>query len=323
MSRFRHYVFTLNNYTPENVESINTLVARGKAKHLCYQPEIGEQGTKHLQGAISFADAISLLQAKARIGGEPHLEPAKDYPAACTYCRKEATRDPAAGFAFTEHGQAPKGQGNRSDWDAIKDACKAGATLEELVELDAGLFGRHSNGVLKMQSIYKKPRASTDPPTVLWFWGPTGSGKSRAAHDTYPDAYYKMPGNKWWDGYEQQDCVIVDDYRRDFCTFSELLRLLDRYPHRVEMKGASVQFKSTTIIITTPKDPRSTWEGRSEEDLEQLLRRITEVREFKAPGPIIPPVFPVFAGNPPNLANQHEEQDLAVQAALDGILHDF
>jgi hypothetical protein len=34
------------------------------------------------------------------------------------------------------------------------------------------------------------------------------------------------------------------------------------------------------LIITTSKSPESTWEGRSEEDIAQLLRRITYVRDF-------------------------------------------
>lgn len=106
----------------------------------------------------------------------------------------------------------------------------------------------------------------------------------------FPDAYVKMGTNKWWDGYEQQECVIVDDYRRDLCTFAELLRLFDRYPMRVECKGASVEFYSKVIIITTPKAPADTWEGRCEEDIRQLERRIFEVRHF--PGePEIPALF--------------------------------
>ena len=74
------------------------------------------------------------------------------------------------------------------------------------------------------------------------------------------------------------------------CTFSELLRILDRYPHRVEVKGGSVQFNSSLIIITSPKSPQETWDGRSAEDIAQLTRRITEIRHFEGE----PVLFPVF-----------------------------
>jgi len=90
-----------------------------------------------------------------------------------------------------------------------------------------------------------------------------------------------MPSNKWWDGYCGQSEVIIDDYRRDLCTFAELLRLFDRYPHTVEFKGGSCQFLAKTIVVTTSKGPKETWEGRCDEDLAQLCRRINEIREFR------------------------------------------
>ena len=89
-----------------------------------------------------------------------------------------------------------------------------------------------------------------------------------------------MGDAKWWDGYTQPPCVIIDDYRPRLCPFNELLRLLDRYPVRVEYKGGSIHFNSQTIILTTPKSPRETWASRTEEDIAQLIRRIDEVRNF-------------------------------------------
>ena len=102
-----------------------------------------------------------------------------------------------------------------------------------------------------------------------------------------------MGGVKWWDGYSGQPFVIVDDYRRDLCTFSELLRLLDEYPYRVERKGSSCQFRATDIVITSPKHPRSTWEGRTSEEIGQLLRRIEHVGFFGSRGS-----DPIWEGDP-------------------------
>lgn len=115
---------------------------------------------------------------------------------------------------------------------------------------------------------------------MYWYYGSTGTGKTRAASGADPDAYWKNPAHKWWDGYQGESTIIIDDYRADFCKFSELLRLFDRYPYQVEVKGGTRQFLARKIYVTTPKSPALTWESRTEEDLAQLLRRITEVKHF-------------------------------------------
>jgi hypothetical protein len=75
---------------------------------------------------------------------------------------------------------------------------------------------------------------------VVW---PYWHCKSRKAFGEYPDAYIKM-NNKWWDGYANEKTVIMDDYRASLCTFQDLLRILDRYPLRVELKGACAQLSA-------------------------------------------------------------------------------
>lgn len=112
---------------------------------------------------------------------------------------------------------------------------------------------------------------------VFWYHGATGGGKSRRANEENPGAYWKNPTNKWWCGYQQEDCVIIDDYRRDFCTFADLLRLFDFNPLKIETKHGTTEFCSRKIVITSPRDPRNTWAGRTTEELNQLLRRIEHI----------------------------------------------
>lgn len=156
------------------------------------------------------------------------------------------------------------------------------------------LFNRGINFLISQQ------QKSRDFVTeVYWFYGPTGSGKTRAASCACPDAYWKANNNRWWDGYEAHEDVIIDDYRTSFCPFSELLRLFDRYPFQVEVKGGTREFVARRVYVTTPKNPRDTWSLRSDEDLGQLLRRIHEVRHFPAMfAPVVEPPLPAMVFNP-------------------------
>ena len=111
----------------------------------------------------------------------------------------------------------------------------------------------------------------------FFFYGKTGSGKTRTAFEELPKIYTPL-SYKWWEGYEGQTEVLIDDFRKDWCKFHELLKLLDRYPFKVEAKGSHHQLMATTIIITAPYPPQYMYDTR--EDIEQLLRRIRVVQEF-------------------------------------------
>lgn len=102
-------------------------------------------------------------------------------------------------------------------------------------------------------------------------------------HDNYfivsaPNAKHAQ---LWFDGYKGQKRVIFDDFRPWWCEFSWLLRLLDRYPIQVPVKGGFVNFIPEEIIVTTPKNPEETFGMyRTQEDLQQLRRRLQHVVHF-------------------------------------------
>ena len=271
-----NWCFTWNNYCDESILSVQSFF-RLQCKYGVFQREVGENGTSHLQGYFQLTKKNRMAWIKNNLSSSIHLEVAKGSPSQNElYCTKEETRVP--GTEPFVHGQIGKGKGERTDLQPLVESILAKRSIHEIVSEHPVEFIKYSTGILRMAGIISEPR--TWKTEVFWFYGPTGTCKSRRAYELAPNAYWKAGGTKWWDGYEGQDDVIIDDYRRDLCPFHELLRLLDRYPMRVEFKGGSCYFRAKRVFITTPKCPRGTWEGRTEEDLAQLIRRIEHVENY-------------------------------------------
>jgi len=94
----------------------------------------------------------------------------------------------------------------------------------------------------------------------IWYYGAGGSGKTASAfHYTRNYRTYKcdLINKGWFDGYDNHEAVIIDDFNpdpNDKELFKLLLSLLDKYPLRVNVKGASVNWNpkdSSNITKTT------------------------------------------------------------------------
>lgn len=261
-SKHRAYSFTLNNYTVEDITSLKEI----KYKYIILGDEIGKSGTPHLQGYIVFSSPISFNSIKKQIP-KAHIEPSiATAEQNREYCSKEKV--------LFEDGDIPKKQGKRTDIDHVRDILQTTPSMRE-VTLHA-----QSYQSVKMAEQYLKYHEKTRnwKPIVKWYWGDTGTGKSHTAFEEHPDAYVCADTNKWWEGYDAHEHVIIDDFRKDFIKFHDLLKLLDKYPFRVECKGSSRQLLARTITITSPKPPAETYD--TQENIKQLLRRIDEIKEF-------------------------------------------
>lgn len=253
-------------------------------RYLCFQKEIAPStGQRHYQGYINWGANKRFKAAKellfALFNVQPHLEPARGSPQKNKdYCSKEGGTD------FTEFGTFPK-QGARSDLSVIAKAVLDGNSLAQIARQFPSDFIKFHNGIKAFQALTSaSPRDINVEPSVYWLYGPTGVGKSRMAFEKWPTAYVKSVDGIWWDGYKGEQTVIIDDYRPSMCPFHMLLRILDRYPLRVQQKGTSIELSATVFVITTCSRPEIVWQGRTEEALAQLLRRITHIIKFDERG---------------------------------------
>lgn len=84
------WFFTFNNYENRDIEILlNTF--KNICKMYCFQEEIGENGTPHLQGCIYLKEKMRWSEFK--LDRKIHWEPVNDWNKSWKYCSKEETRN--------------------------------------------------------------------------------------------------------------------------------------------------------------------------------------------------------------------------------------
>jgi len=260
----RSYCFTWNN--PQDREPFDYEAL--DCTYLLVGHEVGtKNGVPHHQGYVRFKNQVSPKSVKKKLPSGCHIEVCHGTPQQnIQYCSKDER-------IVIEKGTRPK-MGKRNDIIAVKEVIASGGGMKDVIECTNSYQAMRCGELILKYT--EKPR--TTKPIVKWYHGPTGSGKTRKAFEESTDPWISARNLKWWDGYDAHKHVIIDDFRKDFCTFHELLRILDRYPYRIEHKGGSRQLLAEQIIITCPFPPDEVYSNR--EDVNQLLRRIDEVQEI-------------------------------------------
>ena len=274
-NKTRSMCWTLNNPTQEEIDHIKN----GPFKFIVFQEEVGASGTHHLQGYCQMGNPTGFNSWRKLVSPKAHFTVPDGSPRSnFDYCTKAETRK--VGTEPFHRGEVPQ-PGQRTDIDGLvllaKDPTKR---MRDLVDSNGEGFVKLYKGLQVVRSIFSEPRKFQTE--VYWLYGTTGTGKSRFAWEVAPDAYSKPGGTNWWDGYDpiEHTDVIIDDFRANMASFSEILRLFDRYPMQVPFKGGYVNFRPRRVYVTTSRPPVETWLTTGEEAMEQLLRRLKVIVEF-------------------------------------------
>jgi len=196
------------------------------------------------------------------------------------YCQKEDSR--LAGPIEVGKWLAG-GQGRRSDLDSFYKVLKEKpeSTDYELMDEFPGTFLKYPHAADTVRRVLAAHGNQRIVPTVVFLHGPPGCGKTRYVREQSMDTYFKAP-DEWWPDYDGKSDVCLDDFY-GWIPFHLLLRLLDRYPIRVSVKGSHTFFNPNTIYITSNKIPIDWYKEdiRSKYDFNALYRRITKVIFWK------------------------------------------
>lgn len=238
---------------------------------------------QHHQGFVYFSGARGSCKQVAKQLGKCHVEPCKgNIDQNIDYCSKDGN--------YIEYGVKPA-QGHRTDLCAIKDdILEQKLTVNQIIVNNPVIYHQYGRTLNKLEEIALRSKYRTWMTEGIWYYGPTGVGKSHMAFKDYsPDTHYIYPNdNGWWDGYTGQETVIINEFRGGIC-FAELLDLMDKWPKHVKRRNREpLPFLAKKIIITSSLHPKEVYkyickdesdeEEDSSESVQQLYRRCKIVK---------------------------------------------
>ena len=308
--RVCRWCFTINNYTAEETERIKNLyitcpddiiqsarTAQSNIKCLIAELEVGEQGTPHIQGYIEFKQHVTRMAVESLLGGNAHIEQAfgstKDN---VKYCTKDAAENPEKQLVYWFSNNQQKLQVERQihNEDLKKNADeKALEILQDIEDLDETEFeAKHPSFFLRNYNRYKELRQVKTQKKLktyngdlqvknYWIYGPTGTGKSQFARkDIELWEVYDKAINKWFNGYDKQKRIIIDDFpsmEYGNCLAQHIKRWADRYPFTAEIKGAHSAISPNDYELVVTSNYRIEECFKEPEDVAAIKRRFKEL----------------------------------------------
>lgn len=260
----------MNNYRDSEIFQLKQLHP-SKASFLILGKEVGAQGTPHLQGYLEVTKKVSLSTLKSWPGLErAHIEKANgSADQNLAYCSKEDPDPVLLGSPFR--------QGARTDLEEMKSLVDQGVSELDLWEQDFRTMVRYHRAISHYRSLRALPRHWATEVIVLI--GPSGCGKTRFAYDLAKSRHLNLwsySGGGWFDGYQGHEVALFDDFygSESGIAWDVLLKLLDRYPYQVPIKGAFREWCPRIVIITSNADVNEWYPRVINQDA--LWRRIFE-----------------------------------------------
>lgn len=248
---------------------------KGKFRYAVWQEEIGESGTHHLQMYIELNDAVRHTQLQKDLFGgvKVHCEKRKGTrEQARAYCMKKETQFDGP----FEVGVWTGGQGDRTDVKALIELVQGGATEMQCWDQYPDTMIRNYKGIMHYKLLYKAQEKRIAPEIVV-LWGDSGTGKTHDAELELKSPFRKEQG-PWWDGYDGQSDVLIDEFTGGHMPYGVALRVLDKYNCSVQVKGGTVPFVASKIVITSNLSPVDWYSDKF--DKVPLLRRLTRIIHY-------------------------------------------
>lgn len=298
--RYR-YCFT---YFPNEDEDINEVGIEWFAANIprTLKPAIkylimGEEfapstGKRHFQGYLELMDKMRINQIKNLLNtNEIHLEDAKgNREQNIKYCSKPNKEGEKEKQIFMNERFSEQKILNQREQQNFNEYIKT----HSLIDIEKKYPGRVFNQLGKIIN-YKHlhdQKAHTWNGELkyknYWIYGKQGTGKTSWVYRQAQrlGSLYRKNQNKWWDGYESQKIVLIDDWENGDKSdmFIQFIKQWgDRFSFSGEAKGAHQMIHPGRffLIITSNHSIEESFTKASGVDLEAIKRRFSEIEIFE------------------------------------------
>lgn len=276
-NKSKYWVFTGYEYGEADEQLLRDMVEGDAAiaSYIVFGREVcPDTGRRHWQCYVEFSNRKRFNQVRDILPRNPHIERRRgSAKEADDYCKKDGD--------FECFGELSGGQGSRTDLESVKASVLEGRSKRYLVEEHFGEYVKYHKGIEAARSIIGATRDRNQAPEVIVYWGATGAGKTRKVYDDNAEVeVYSHPGGMWFDGFDGQPVALFDDFGGSEFKLTYLLKLLDRYPMKVPIKGSFVNWTPMKIYLTSNMDPDSWYSNANPEHQAALRRRFTQVIHF-------------------------------------------
>ena len=163
--------------------------------------------------------------------------------------------------------------------DAIRNGDNV---VDVLMSLSGHAFCQYAKGLRDLHMLHTMSQQVAGPKRVVVHWGVTNTGKTRSAFEAGA-ASVEWTGS-FLIGYKGQKIVLFDEFDWEKMDRSTFLKLTDRYPVTVNIKGGESTWCPDTIYLTCNFDPGN-WYRSEEHGVDQAVqRRLTEIWFFEGEG---------------------------------------